>query len=110
MSRMARPSFPNHRAACLAVAGALLFGSSARGEPREPGRVRVVDGDTVAVSNFTSRLVGFDAPETGERARYEQNQHRVVFCLFTAMVLMVEDHSLVATCFTDRYARDLQRR
>lgn len=49
-------------AAVLAVAGAVLFGSAARGEPIEPGWVRVIDGDTVAVASATYRLVGFEPP------------------------------------------------
>lgn len=37
--------------------------------PIEPGAVRVVDGDTIAVGAVRYRLVGFDAPEKGARAR-----------------------------------------
>ena len=35
------------------------------------GRIRVVDGDTVRYQDRTVRLVGFDTPETGDRARCE---------------------------------------
>lgn len=31
--------------------------------------IRVIDGDTVAIHEVVYRLVGFDAPETGPRAR-----------------------------------------
>ena len=34
-------------------------------------RIEVVDGDTVRVDGQLTRLVGYDAPEVGERARCE---------------------------------------
>jgi|SRR5262249_49344601 len=39
--------------------------------PIEPGAMEVVDGDTIRAGGRTVRLVGFDAPETGSRARCE---------------------------------------
>jgi endonuclease YncB( thermonuclease family) len=35
----------------------------------QPGGIEVVDGDTVIMAGTTYRLVGFDAPETGDKAR-----------------------------------------
>jgi endonuclease YncB( thermonuclease family) len=54
-----------------AVIAAVLFAwaSAAHAAPVELPNVRVVDGDTVAVGETVYRLVGFDAPETGKRAR-----------------------------------------
>ena len=34
-----------------------------------PGPIEVIDGDTVRQQGFTYRLVGFDTPERGDRAR-----------------------------------------
>jgi endonuclease YncB( thermonuclease family) len=39
--------------------------------PIEPGAIEVVDGDTIRAGGRTARLVGFDTPETGSRARCE---------------------------------------
>jgi endonuclease YncB( thermonuclease family) len=52
----------------LLIVAAIVAGSALAGEI-EPGRIRVIDGDTVALGSVTYRLVGFDAPESGERAR-----------------------------------------
>ncbi|MFG1414000.1 thermonuclease family protein [Xanthobacter sp. VTT E-85241] len=41
----------------------------AHADPIAPGAVRVVDGDTIAVGAVRYRLVGFDTPEKGARAR-----------------------------------------
>jgi hypothetical protein len=38
------------------------------------GRIRVLDGDTVRYQSRTVRLVGFDTPETGDRARCEHER------------------------------------
>ena len=42
--------------------------------PIELGAVQVVDGDTIRAGGRTVRLVGFDAPETGSRARCESER------------------------------------
>jgi endonuclease YncB( thermonuclease family) len=42
--------------------------------PTEPGAVEVVNGDTIRASGRTYRLVGFDTPETGSRARCESER------------------------------------
>ncbi|MFG1255932.1 thermonuclease family protein [Xanthobacter flavus] len=40
-----------------------------RAAPIAPSAIRVIDGDTIAVGEVHYRLVGFDTPEAGERAR-----------------------------------------
>jgi endonuclease YncB( thermonuclease family) len=42
--------------------------------PIEPGAIEVVDGDTIRAGGRTVRLVGFDTPETGSRARCESER------------------------------------
>ena len=46
-----------------------------RPEPARPpmpgGSIDVIDGDTVRYAGSTYRLVGFDTPETGRKARCE---------------------------------------
>lgn len=51
--------------AALLVVAAVL----ARAEPIDPAAVRVLDGDTIEARGAVFRLVGFDTPETGGRAR-----------------------------------------
>jgi endonuclease YncB( thermonuclease family) len=46
----------------------------ALGSPIEPGAIEVVDGDTIRAGGRTFRLVGFDTPETGSRARCESER------------------------------------
>ena len=48
--------------------------SPAHASPVEPGAVEVVDGDTIRLRGRTVRLVGFDTPETGSRARCESER------------------------------------
>lgn len=53
----------------LLIASVLLWPALAVAQQLSPHDVRVLDGDTIAVRGVTYRLVGFDAPETGDRAR-----------------------------------------
>lgn len=57
----------------LAVLGLFLVFiillSQARGETIAPSAILVIDGDTIAVGPAHYRLVEFDTPESGERAR-----------------------------------------
>jgi hypothetical protein len=43
-------------------------------EPIAPGGVEIIDGDTIRTHGRTIRLVGFDAPESGFRARCESER------------------------------------
>jgi endonuclease YncB( thermonuclease family) len=47
----------------------LAWASTIYAAPVDLPNVRVIDGDTVAVGETVYRLVGFDAPETGRRAK-----------------------------------------
>lgn len=49
----------------------LLIAGPAAAEPIEPGAITVTDGDTIRAHGVAYRLVGFDAPETGWRAKCE---------------------------------------
>jgi endonuclease YncB( thermonuclease family) len=60
----------------LGVFALVLLTVPALADPIEPGAIRVIDGDTVKVSTVTYRLVGFDAPETGYRARCESERSK----------------------------------
>ena len=53
--------------AVLALAALAL--RLAHAEPVDSGSLRVLDGDTVVAAGITYRLVGFDAPEEGRRAK-----------------------------------------
>lgn len=58
-------SWTTDRTRLLALGAAILASTAFIGEPP----LRVIDGDTVARGSIVYRLVGFDAPETGDRAR-----------------------------------------
>jgi endonuclease YncB( thermonuclease family) len=59
-----------HGATIVALlAFAVLGPRLASAEPVDAVSLRVIDGDTVTVAGVTYRLVGFDAPEEGSRAR-----------------------------------------
>ncbi|WP_296585648.1 thermonuclease family protein [Xanthobacter sp.] len=57
----------------LAVLGVFLVFiillAQVRAEPIAPAAIHVIDGDTIAVGPAHYRLVGFDTPEAGTRAR-----------------------------------------
>lgn len=48
---------------------AIIGAAHVRAEPIAPAAIHVIDGDTIAVGPAHYRLVGFDTPEAGERAR-----------------------------------------
>lgn len=47
-----------------------------RPEPRPSGPIEIIDGDTVRQQGITYRLVGFDTPERGDRARCGDERQR----------------------------------
>jgi endonuclease YncB( thermonuclease family) len=60
----------------LALASTILAGFPGNAEPIASDRIRVVDGDTIRVrgDDRSTRLVGFNAPESGERAACERER------------------------------------
>lgn len=59
----------------LAASALTGFPAASRAEPIAPDRIRVVDGDTIRVDRGPPiRLVGFNAPETGDRAQCDREQ------------------------------------
>jgi endonuclease YncB( thermonuclease family) len=50
----------------FAAALCLLLAAPALAEPLDRARIEIVDGDTIRVDGEKVRLVGFDAPETGD--------------------------------------------
>lgn len=67
MMRFRSESLSLGLARVLLLAG--LVAGTAHAATIEPGRIRVIDGDTIAVGTVHYRLVGFDTPEAGPRAR-----------------------------------------
>jgi endonuclease YncB( thermonuclease family) len=55
--------------AALVALGLVIAAGHAIAEPIQPQAVRVLDGDTIEARGSVWRLVGFDTPETGSRAR-----------------------------------------
>ena len=47
-----------------------------RPSPRQSSPIDVIDGDTVRFQGATYRLVGFDTPERGDRARCDDERRR----------------------------------
>ena len=58
--------------AILVLMAALVSVGTA--DPIAPGAIEVIDGDTIRAQGRTVRLVGFDAPESGMRARCESER------------------------------------
>jgi endonuclease YncB( thermonuclease family) len=47
-----------------------------RPAPPESGPIEVIDGDTVRLQGVVYRLIGFDTPERGDKARCDDERHR----------------------------------
>jgi endonuclease YncB( thermonuclease family) len=58
--------------AILVLLAALVSVGTA--DPIAPGAIEVIDGDTIRAHGYAVRLVGFDAPESGFRARCESER------------------------------------
>lgn len=56
------------------VALLLICATAAIAEPIASGAIAVTDGDTIRAHGTAVRLVGFDTPETGSRARCESER------------------------------------
>jgi endonuclease YncB( thermonuclease family) len=69
LSALRRQAVIRGAALVIAMTAAAFIGWQYR-----PGAVRVVDGDTIRMGITTYRLVGFDTPEIGDRARCERER------------------------------------
>ena len=49
---------------------------NSRGDTIQSGPIEVIDGDTVRFSGAVYRLVGFDTPERGDKARCDDERRR----------------------------------
>lgn len=95
---MKSPSDGTRAREALIVAGLVVLGlflvfiillAQARAEPIAPAAIRVIDGDTIAVGPAHYRLVGFDTPEAGERARCPAE--RMLSALATSRLQQIVD-------------------
>jgi endonuclease YncB( thermonuclease family) len=68
--------FPTH----CAVAFFASFAAFA--EPVKNRSIHVIDGDTIVYQGQTVRLVGFDTPESGSRARCESERSQAAVATF----------------------------
>lgn len=84
-----------HRLAC-AVFGALVCslvcGSSLAHVDALITNPHVIDGDTISVDGHVYRLIGFDAPETGERARCRDEARRGKMATLRLRALVRDEH------------------
>jgi endonuclease YncB( thermonuclease family) len=60
--------------ALMAFVAIVLATTPLLASPIEPGAIRVIDGDTIEARGAVFRLVGFDTPEAGNRARCESER------------------------------------
>jgi endonuclease YncB( thermonuclease family) len=67
-------AIPSRRMKARTVAIVMLLATPALAIPIESSAVRVIDGDTIEAGGAVFRLVGFDTPETGSRARCESER------------------------------------
>jgi len=79
MAFVATMSFLNWKDAPAAVQQATVQQKEVtilRPDPRPSSPIDIVDGDTVRYEGSTYRLVGFDTPERGDRARCDDERQR----------------------------------
>jgi endonuclease YncB( thermonuclease family) len=62
------------RSQVLAIPMLIATVAAGAAEPIAPGAIDVIDGDTIRAHGRSVRLVGFDAPESGLRARCESER------------------------------------
>jgi endonuclease YncB( thermonuclease family) len=56
--------------------GTQISAENSRGSTIHSGKIDVIDGYTVRFSCDVYRLVGFDTPERGDEARYDDERRR----------------------------------
>ena len=56
--------------------------------PNQSGKIDVIDGDTVRFSGAVYRLVGFDTPERGDKARCDDERRRAEAALARLQTLI----------------------
>lgn len=81
---------------CFKLLGALLLlivGSPASAHVEVPlDNPYVIDGDTISIAGHTIRLIGFDAPETGKRARCPDEARRGKLATLRLRAIVRDNH------------------
>ena len=94
----------------IACAVLLIWAGAAKAEVILAERIRVIDGDTIAVDGQRIRLVGFDTPETHfAQCEYERALGHAATERLAALMTQTGAVELVMLPGRDRYDRGLAR-